>query len=216
MKLEIGSSDGKHTEAMRGDLQVGQAVIVDQTDQQAVTRHDITMNGDRKPPLIELRAVTKTYGTGAAAVDALAGIDLAIADGAFVAIMGPSGSGKSTAMNIIGCLDTPTTGDYFFQGVEIGRLAHNKRALLRRHLLGFVFQGFNLLARTTALENVELPLIYRGLPLGAAAGPRGAGARAGRACRTRAPHFERALRRPAAARRHRQGHRHQSHGSARG
>jgi putative ABC transport system ATP-binding protein len=123
------------------------------------------MNADSETPLIELRAVTKTYGTGAAAVHALAGIDLRIEDGEFIAIMGPSGSGKSTAMNIIGCLDTPTTGDYFFQGVEVGRLARNKRALIRRHLLGFVFQGFNLLARTTALENVELPLIYRGLPL---------------------------------------------------
>ncbi|KAB2848029.1 MAG: ABC transporter ATP-binding protein [Hyphomicrobiaceae bacterium] len=95
---------------------------------------------------------------------ALAGVDLLIAEGEFVAIMGPSGSGKSTAMNIIGCLDTPTTGDYLYQGIEVGRLDRNSRALVRRHLLGFVFQGFNLLARTTALENVELPLIYRGVP----------------------------------------------------
>jgi putative ABC transport system ATP-binding protein len=114
--------------------------------------------------LIEFRAVTKTYGTGDAAVHALAGVDLTIEVGEFVAIMGPSGSGKSTAMNIIGCLDTPTTGDYFFQGVEVGRLARAQRALIRRYLLGFVFQGFNLLARTTAVENVELPLIYRGMP----------------------------------------------------
>ena len=121
-------------------------------------------DADSKPPLIELRAVTKVYGTGAAAVHALAGVDLTIGDGEFVAIMGPSGSGKSTAMNIIGCLDTPTTGDYLFEGFEVGRLARNQRALIRRHLIGFVFQGFNLLARTTALENVELPLIYRGLP----------------------------------------------------
>jgi putative ABC transport system ATP-binding protein len=119
---------------------------------------------DSKPPLIELKGVTKVYGTGAAIVHALAGIDLKIEDGEFVAIMGPSGSGKSTAMNIIGCLDTPTAGDYLFQGFEIGQLPRNQRALIRRHLLGFVFQGFNLLARTTALENVELPLIYRGLP----------------------------------------------------
>ncbi len=121
---------------------------------------------DPPPPLIKLRAVTKVYGTGAATVHALAGVDLTISDGEFVAIMGPSGSGKSTAMNIIGCLDAPTTGDYFFRGVEVGRLARNQRALIRRHLLGFVFQGFNLLARTTALENVELPLIYRGMPAG--------------------------------------------------
>jgi len=123
------------------------------------------MEADPKPPLIEFRAVTRVYGSGAAAVRALAGVDLAIEAGAFVAIMGPSGSGKSTAMNIIGCLDVPTTGDYLFDGVEVGRLERNQRALIRRHLLGFVFQGFNLLARTTALENVELPLIYRGMPV---------------------------------------------------
>ena len=115
------------------------------------------------PPLIELRAVSKVYGHGPAAVHALSEVDLRIDRGEFVAIMGPSGSGKSTAMNVIGCLDTPTSGDYFFDGVPIGRMARNQRALVRRHLLGFVFQGFNLLPRTTALENVELPLIYRGL-----------------------------------------------------
>jgi putative ABC transport system ATP-binding protein len=119
---------------------------------------------ERAPVLIEFRGVTKVFGSGAAAVHALAGVDLLIGDGEFVAIMGPSGSGKSTAMNIIGCLDTPTSGDYLFEGVDVGRLDRNSRALVRRHLLGFVFQGFNLLARTTALENVELPLIYRGLP----------------------------------------------------
>ncbi len=118
-----------------------------------------------KPPLIEFRGVTKIYGHGAAAVHALDGVDLAIKEGEFVAIMGPSGSGKSTAMNMIGCLDTPTSGDYLLNGVEVGRLARNQRALIRRHLLGFVFQGFNLLARTTAAENVELPLIYRGMQL---------------------------------------------------
>jgi len=118
----------------------------------------------RKPPLIEFRSVCKVYGSGAAAVHALTDINLIIEEGEFVAIMGPSGSGKSTAMNILGCLDTPSSGDYLFKGVEVGRLPQNQRALVRRHLLGFVFQGFNLLARTTALENVELPLIYRGLP----------------------------------------------------
>ncbi len=116
------------------------------------------------PPLIELQHVAKVYGTGQAAVHALRGIDLKIEAGEFVAIMGPSGSGKSTAMNIIGCLDTPTTGDYLFDGTEVGQLDRNRRALLRRHFLGFVFQGFNLLPRTTAVENVELPLIYRGTP----------------------------------------------------
>ncbi|MDP2410578.1 MAG: ABC transporter ATP-binding protein [Pseudolabrys sp.] len=117
-----------------------------------------------QPPLLEFRAVSKVYGSGEAAVHALSQVDLIIEESEFVAIMGPSGSGKSTAMNILGCLDTPTSGDYLFKGTEVGRLPQNARALLRRHLLGFVFQGFNLLARTTALENVELPLIYRGVP----------------------------------------------------
>ncbi len=115
-------------------------------------------------PLIELRNVTKVYGTGTAAMQALAGIDMSIAMGEFVAVMGHSGSGKSTCMNILGCLDTPTAGTYHFQGVEVGSLSNNQRALLRRHYLGFVFQGFNLLNRTSALENVELPLIYRHIP----------------------------------------------------
>ena len=113
-------------------------------------------------PLIELRGVTKVYGSGPAAVHALAGVDLTIEDGEFVAIMGPSGSGKSTAMNVIGCLDTPTAGEYFFNGISVGNLDRRQRTLLRRHFLGFVFQGFNLLARTTSVENVELPLVYRG------------------------------------------------------
>ena len=112
-------------------------------------------------PLIELRGVTKVYGTGTAAMQALRGVDLSIGEGEFVAVMGPSGSGKSTCMNILGCLDTPTAGTYHFQGVAVGQLTRNQRALLRRHYLGFVFQGFNLLNRTSALENVELPLIYR-------------------------------------------------------
>ncbi|MFA6240395.1 MAG: ABC transporter ATP-binding protein [Candidatus Hydrogenedentales bacterium] len=113
-------------------------------------------------PIIELSGVTKIYGTGTATVEALGGVDLQIYRGEFVAVMGPSGSGKSTCMNILGCLDTPTGGSYRFCGVEVGQLTRNQRALLRRHYLGFVFQGFNLLHRTSALENVELPLIYRG------------------------------------------------------
>lgn len=112
--------------------------------------------------LIRLTGITKTYGLGQAAFQALKGIDLTIDTGDFVAIMGPSGSGKSTAMNILGCLDTPSGGSYQFQGLNVEGLSRNQRALLRRHFLGFVFQGFNLLPRTTALENVELPLIYRG------------------------------------------------------
>lgn len=114
--------------------------------------------------LIEFRGVTKIYGEGYASMQALRGIDLCIDKGEFVAIMGPSGSGKSTCMNIIGCLDTPTAGTYTFMGVGVGQLSGAQRALLRRHYQGFVFQGYNLLARTSALENVELPLIYRGTP----------------------------------------------------
>jgi len=118
----------------------------------------------KNTPLIRLSGITKTYGRGPAAFEALKGIDLTIESGEFVAVMGPSGSGKSTVMNILGCLDTPTSGVYEFEGVRVDRLSRNQRALLRRNYLGFVFQGFNLLARTTALENVELPLIYRGEP----------------------------------------------------
>lgn len=114
-------------------------------------------------PLVELQGVTKVYGSGTAAMRALQGVSLCIDEGEFVAVMGPSGSGKSTCMNILGCLDTPTEGKYLFKGVEVGALTRNHRALLRRHHLGFVFQGFNLLNRTSALENVELPLIYRGV-----------------------------------------------------
>jgi len=113
-------------------------------------------------PLIVLKGVTRIFGKGQAAVEALRGVDLRIDAGEFVAVMGPSGSGKSTCMNILGCLDTPTAGSYLFKGVEVGELSRNSRALLRRHYQGFVFQGFNLLNRTSALENVELPLIYRG------------------------------------------------------
>jgi putative ABC transport system ATP-binding protein len=118
-------------------------------------------------PLIVLRGITRVYGEGAAEVRALRGVDLDIRAGEFVAIMGPSGSGKSTAMNIIGCLDSPSAGEYHFRGVPVHRLDRDQRALLRRRHLGFVFQGFNLLPRTTALENVELPLLYRGEPAAA-------------------------------------------------
>jgi putative ABC transport system ATP-binding protein len=116
------------------------------------------------PPLIDIRGVKKIYGHGEAAVAALAGVDCRIEDKEFVAIMGPSGSGKSTFMNILGCLDTPTEGHYFFRGTDVGTLDRDQRALLRRYYIGFVFQGFNLLKRTTALENLELPLLYRGVP----------------------------------------------------
>jgi putative ABC transport system ATP-binding protein len=115
-----------------------------------------------RAPLISLRQVVKTYGTGTAAFQALNGVDLDIAEGEFVAIMGPSGSGKSTALNILGCLDAPSSGAYYFRDIRVDELTRNQRALLRRQFLGFVFQGFNLLARTSAQENVELPLLYRG------------------------------------------------------
>ena len=120
--------------------------------------------GLAETPLIELRQVAKVYGRGGAAVQALRGVDLAIGHGEFVAIMGPSGSGKSTCMNILGFLDTPSSGTFLFDGHDVGGLSRDRLALLRRHCLGFVFQGFNLLGRTSARENVELPLIYRGVP----------------------------------------------------
>ncbi len=118
------------------------------------------------PPLIEFRDVVKQYGKGEAAIRALDGVSLSIKEHEFVAIMGPSGSGKSTSMNIIGCLDTPTAGEYLFQGVPTSGFDNEHLTLLRRHMLGFVFQGFNLLSRTSAVENVELPLIYRGMKSG--------------------------------------------------
>ncbi len=112
--------------------------------------------------LIKLRGLTKIYGTGDAAFQALRGVDLDIKRGEFLAVMGPSGSGKSTLMNLLGCLDSPTSGSYLFKGIEVETLNKDQRSLIRRHALGFIFQGFNLLARTSALENVELPLLYRG------------------------------------------------------
>lgn len=114
-------------------------------------------------PLITLRNITKRYGTGEAAFLALKGVSFDVHQGEFLAVMGPSGSGKSTTMNIIGALDRPTGGEYLFKGVHVENMTRDERALLRRHNMGFVFQGFNLLARTSALENVELPLLYRGV-----------------------------------------------------
>jgi putative ABC transport system ATP-binding protein len=113
-------------------------------------------------PLIRLIGVTKQFGTGAAAFQALKGVDLDVEAGDFMAVMGPSGSGKSTTMNILGCLDVPSSGAFLFRGHHVEALNRDERALIRRRFLGFVFQGFNLLSRTSALENVELPLLYRG------------------------------------------------------
>ncbi len=113
--------------------------------------------------LIDLQNVTKVYGKRPA-VHALKGIGFRVRRGDFVAVTGHSGSGKTTCMNILGCLDTPSKGTYRFEGVDVGALSRDQRALLRRHYIGFIFQGFNLLQRTSALENVELPLVYRGMP----------------------------------------------------
>jgi len=112
-------------------------------------------------PVVAFDHVSKIYGEGDTAVRALDQVSFEIHEGEFVAVMGTSGSGKSTTMNILGCLDTPTSGSYLFKGVDVKTLSRDQRALLRRHYLGFVFQGFNLLSRTTAIENLELPLIYR-------------------------------------------------------
>lgn len=116
-----------------------------------------------RQPLIAFRQVSRVYGLGEARIRALDGVDLTIDSSEFVAIMGPSGSGKSTAMNILGCLDVPTSGQYLFDGIDTTGFDRAQYTLLRRHMLGFVFQGFNLLARTSAVENIELPLIYRGV-----------------------------------------------------
>ena len=121
------------------------------------------MPSDANAPLIELNNIRRIYGKGEAEVRALDGVSFKVTKGEFVAIMGPSGSGKSTAMNVLGCLDSPTSGHYLFNGIEVANLDRNQRALLRRHYLGFIFQGYNLLPRTTALQNVELPLIYKGM-----------------------------------------------------
>jgi putative ABC transport system ATP-binding protein len=115
-------------------------------------------------PLINMTGLRKIYGQGESAVHALDGIDLDVAEGEFVAVMGASGSGKSTCMNILGFLDVATDGEYRFQGVDVSTLDRDQRALLRRHFIGFVFQGFNLMARASAIENVELPLVYRRTP----------------------------------------------------
>jgi len=115
-------------------------------------------------PVIQLENIEKVYDTGAVPVYALRDVNLEIRRGEFVAIMGTSGSGKSTLMNILGCLDRPTAGRYLLEGMDVSQLDKDQRAIVRNQKLGFVFQGFNLLRRTTALENVELPLIYAGVP----------------------------------------------------
>lgn len=119
---------------------------------------------ENKKTIIQFKNIVKTYGNGDAKTYALNGVNFSIKEGEFVAIMGASGSGKSTAMNMIGCLDKPSSGEYLFNGINVADLNRNQMALLRRNFLGFVFQSFNLLGRTSALENVELPLVYRKIP----------------------------------------------------
>ncbi len=166
--------------------------------------------------LLAFDRVSKTYGEGGGMVRALHGVDLSIERGEFVAIMGPSGSGKSTAMNILGCLDSPTEGKFLFNDVDVTKLPRDGRALLRRHFLGFVFQGYNLLNRTTAIENVELPLIYRGTAKARAPRAGGGGLASRWPERPRTPHAFGAFRRAAAARGHCAGHCHGSSGAAGG
>jgi putative ABC transport system ATP-binding protein len=120
-------------------------------------------NREKENAQIMFQDLTKVYGRGHASVKALDGISFSVGQGEFVAVMGPSGSGKSTCMNLLGCLDSPTRGDFLFEGINVSKLNRSQRALLRRHYIGFVFQGYNLLGRTSALENVELPLFYRGV-----------------------------------------------------
>ncbi|MFA7521611.1 MAG: ABC transporter ATP-binding protein [Halothiobacillaceae bacterium] len=120
--------------------------------------------GNDAPVILQMRQIYKIYGQGPTEVRALDGVDLSIRAGEFVAVMGPSGSGKSTCLNILGCLDVPTAGEYWFRGVDVSTLNRDELALLRRKYMGFVFQSYNLLPRASAVANVELPLIYEGIP----------------------------------------------------
>ena len=118
---------------------------------------------DQDRPMIRLEKISKTYGTGEARVEAVKEISLDVAENDFISLIGPSGSGKSTLMSIMGCLDTPTSGAYFFEGLDVGRLNHNDLADIRNEKIGFVFQSFNLLPYATAFENVEIPMIFKGV-----------------------------------------------------
>ncbi|HSH49649.1 MAG TPA: ABC transporter ATP-binding protein [Halomonas sp.] len=118
---------------------------------------------DEAPVILRMRQIYKIYGQGPTEVRALDGVDLSIRAGEFVAVMGPSGSGKSTCLNMLGCLDVPTAGEYWFRGVDVSTLSRDELALLRRKYMGFVFQSYNLLPRASAIANVELSLIYEGV-----------------------------------------------------
>ena len=113
--------------------------------------------------LIEIKNLIKTYETGDTSFNALNDVSLSVDTGEFVAIMGASGSGKSTCMNILGCLDKPTSGSYFLDGIDVSKMSMNELSSIRNRKLGFVFQGFNLIPRTSAIENVEMPMIYKGV-----------------------------------------------------
>ena len=205
MPVEIGLVGDTTTEIIGGVNEGDQLVLptVATSTNNGFPRRRRRWRRRMTQPVIELRAVSKIYGSGDTVVRAVDRVDLVVERGDYVAIMGASGSGKSTLMNIIGCLDAPTSGRYLLDGVDVRRLDDRRQAAIRNRKIGFVFQSFNLIPRTTALSNVELPLAYAGVALGgaAAAGPRRA--RAGRARRPRAPPAVAAVGRPAAARRHR-------------
>jgi putative ABC transport system ATP-binding protein len=124
----------------------------------------LTPPTNNAPPVIEVRRLTKHYYLGRTVVPALRGVDLTVTRGEFIALMGPSGSGKSTFMNLLGCLDRPTSGEYLLDGVSVGKMSSNRLADIRNARIGFVFQSFNLLSWMSALDNVELPMVYSGIP----------------------------------------------------
>jgi len=147
------------SEAVASEAVASEAVVVD-----VMAVDDRKMSTDsQNQPIIDVRGAVKRYGEGDAAIFALAGVDLTIMPGEYVAIMGPSGSGKSTLMNILGALDVMTKGKYFLDGIEIDSMDENALSIVRGRKIGFIFQSFNLIARTTALSNVELPLAYQGI-----------------------------------------------------